>query len=193
MTKLKQREIWPDAELIIARVQQFYGRRPGWVSFTAWVFATFGSECKSFTSTRNVLADTTITETGNLRQWMWQSCTQFGYFQIAPTEGFSVRPLELDLAYNLELCDAAFGDGFRPDIEGTNARYGGLGLAGTRIYPHSTLIQPPFTGRHAHLPAERERGPMDGSGRRELDREPLHRRGGDRGHEPLRRPCGVEP
>lgn len=47
----------------------------------------------------------------NFRQWMWQSCTEFGWFQTAnyqTSEGTS-RSLSVDLAYHERLCQRLFG------------------------------------------------------------------------------------
>ncbi|KAA6390203.1 MAG: putative Thymus-specific serine protease [Streblomastix strix] len=77
----------------------------------------------------------------NHRQWMYQSCNEFGYFQIAPTEGPSVRSKRLTVQYHRELCGSIFGDRstndptvFIPNVNETNEFYGGKSeLAGTNI------------------------------------------------------------
>jgi pimeloyl-ACP methyl ester carboxylesterase len=42
------------------------------------------------------------------RLWWYQTCTQLGYFQVAPPFG-SLRPAAVDLRYHLRHCQAVFG------------------------------------------------------------------------------------
>ncbi len=44
----------------------------------------------------------------NMRQWMWQSCREFGWFQVANTNGVSSRSSQIDLAYHEEVCQRLY-------------------------------------------------------------------------------------
>jgi Serine carboxypeptidase S28 len=45
----------------------------------------------------------------NMRQWLWQSCSQFGWFQVANGKGLSAsRSSQIDLKYHEEICDRLF-------------------------------------------------------------------------------------
>lgn len=46
-----------------------------------------------------------VTPEDNMRQWMWQSCREFGWFQVANGVGAeSSRSSKIDLAYHDEVC-----------------------------------------------------------------------------------------
>jgi hypothetical protein len=46
-----------------------------------------------------------VTPEDNMRQWMWQSCREFGWFQVANGKGLdSSRSSKVDLAYHNEIC-----------------------------------------------------------------------------------------
>jgi hypothetical protein len=50
-------------------------------------------------------------ETGpsdNMRQWMWQSCREFGWFQVANTNGLTSRSSQIDIPYHQEVCSRLF-------------------------------------------------------------------------------------
>jgi pimeloyl-ACP methyl ester carboxylesterase len=50
-----------------------------------------------------------VTPNDNLRQWMWQSCTQFGWFQVANGNGQnSARSERVDLPYHNEVCQRLY-------------------------------------------------------------------------------------
>ena len=71
------------------------------------------------------------------RQWMYQSCTEFGYYQTAngnPAE--SARSSRIDLPYHNEACNRLFGLKTQVDADRTNRDfYSGLFSSGTnRIY-----------------------------------------------------------
>lgn len=44
-----------------------------------------------------------VTPDDNMRQWLWQSCRQFGWFQVASGKG-AARSAQIDLAYHEEIC-----------------------------------------------------------------------------------------
>ncbi len=57
---------------------------------------------------------------GDDRSWWWQTCTEFGWFQVAPAKN-SIRSARINLAYHLNACYIIFGvDGMMPDVNGTN-------------------------------------------------------------------------
>ena len=71
------------------------------------------------------------------RQWMYQSCTEFGYYQTAnrnPAE--SARSARIDLPYHNDACNRLFGLKTQVDADRTNRDfYAGLFNGGTsRIY-----------------------------------------------------------
>jgi hypothetical protein len=68
----------------------------------------------------------------NMRQWLWQSCTEFGYWQTAPPLGQpSLRSRLIDERWHLEkICQGLFGfpAGYTVPIEKTNQMYGSLAI-----------------------------------------------------------------
>eukprot|EP00698_Gefionella_okellyi_P009139 TRINITY_DN2299_c0_g1_i2.p1 TRINITY_DN2299_c0_g1~~TRINITY_DN2299_c0_g1_i2.p1 ORF type:complete len:340 (-),score=80.75 TRINITY_DN2299_c0_g1_i2:21-1040(-) len=83
-------------------------------------------DLESFTSTEIVQAD-------NMRQWMYQSCTEFGYWQTAPAQN-SLRSDLITVAWHRSVCAKLFGMTLIPDTTATNLRYGGNNTAGTNIF-----------------------------------------------------------
>lgn len=51
-----------------------------------------------------------VTADDNMRQWLWQSCSEFGWFQVANGKGVnSSRSSQIDLKYHEEICDRLYG------------------------------------------------------------------------------------
>ncbi len=52
----------------------------------------------------------TVTPDDNMRQWMWQSCREFGWFQVANGTGPTTsRSAQIDLAYHEDVCQRMYG------------------------------------------------------------------------------------
>uniref|UniRef100_A0A0S1MJB1 Extracellular serine carboxypeptidase n=1 Tax=Phakopsora pachyrhizi TaxID=170000 RepID=A0A0S1MJB1_PHAPC len=71
------------------------------------------------------------------RPWMWQVCTEWGFFQNSPPEEFeSIRLISkfIDLHYNSKICRLAFGKSVPnlPKVEQIN-KYGDFGLNHSRL------------------------------------------------------------
>eukprot|EP01094_Clydonella_sp_ATCC50884_P020137 TRINITY_DN4116_c0_g1_i4.p1 TRINITY_DN4116_c0_g1~~TRINITY_DN4116_c0_g1_i4.p1 ORF type:complete len:210 (-),score=44.84 TRINITY_DN4116_c0_g1_i4:298-927(-) len=100
--------------------------------------------------------NTSMSEDNMMRQWMYQSCVEFGYFQTAPVE-MPLRSRRVDLAYHLEVCARLFSAPLRPDTAEINISRGGKGIGGTQILFTNGLADPwkelsilddaPFDGR----------------------------------------------
>lgn len=53
---------------------------------------------------------TDVTAEDNMRQWMWQSCREFGWFQVANGKGKDTsRSSKIDLPYHNEVCKRLYG------------------------------------------------------------------------------------
>ncbi|XP_056420864.1 putative serine protease K12H4.7 isoform X1 [Hyla sarda] len=79
------------------------------------------------------------------RQWMYQTCTEFGYFQSSDSisQPFSGFPL----SYHVQQCTDVYGKGFtlpvvNGAVEQTNENYGGLNVQSSRIIFPNGLIDP---------------------------------------------------
>ncbi|GAM21236.1 hypothetical protein SAMD00019534_044110 [Acytostelium subglobosum LB1] len=66
------------------------------------------------------------------RQWWFQTCTEFGYFQNAPATG-SIRSQMVNMTYHRTHCANVFGAPLWPNTQATNDYYGGNQTAGTNI------------------------------------------------------------
>lgn len=80
----------------------------------------------------------------NMRQWSWQSCQEFGFFQSTdasdPNQPFlSMMPLSF---YLKQMCDDAFTPGMRPHVDKTNTDYGSQSINATRIYFVNSGLDP---------------------------------------------------
>lgn len=51
-----------------------------------------------------------VTADDNMRQWLWQSCKQFGWFQVANGNGKDTsRSSQIDLKYHQDICKRLYG------------------------------------------------------------------------------------
>lgn len=80
------------------------------------------------------LKNTTVDENKFDRQWAYQACTSFGWFQT-PYKKAPLRWEGMDLRYWQEYCHEIFGGEF-PDTSNVNAMFGGdsIGRFGSNIY-----------------------------------------------------------
>ena len=79
------------------------------------------------------LADTTIDINKNLRQWTYQYCNEFGFFQT-PNSVEAMRSEVLEINFWPDYCTRIFGTKFQTETDRTNAIYGGLDITGDNIY-----------------------------------------------------------
>lgn len=79
------------------------------------------------------LKNTTAGPQSGDRQWWYQVCTEFAFFQVAPANN-SIRSHLVNTKYHLDLCKNVFGEGMYPEVNITNLCYGGAGIAGSRIF-----------------------------------------------------------
>jgi serine protease 16 len=92
------------------------------------------------------LADPTFPKEGGWRSWLWQTCTEFGFYQTCQVNstcpyGKGWHPLSQDL----EICQVAFGVSSRvvaSAVQDTNDEYGGWKLAGSRILSVTGDVDP---------------------------------------------------
>jgi hypothetical protein len=107
--------------------------------FLAQLFTKLSTNCVDFTTTIDALQNTTIDENSNQRQWYYQSCAEFGFFQTAPAVN-SLRSTRINLDFHLQQCLDAYGLPMVPNTAYTNAYYGGNQPAGTRVvFPNGSL------------------------------------------------------
>ena len=88
------------------------------------------------------LGNTTYDINLNLRQWTYQYCTEFGWFQV-PYQGNYTRSPALNLTFWPEYCRRTFGQDLPyPAVEETNAEFGGLNNQGKNIYFFNAIEDP---------------------------------------------------
>lgn len=72
-----------------------------------------------------VAAETSVAKIGSagtMRQWLYQTCSEYGYFQITePVAG--IGPLTKDASSKLVMCEKLFGIRSLPNTDAFNARY----------------------------------------------------------------------
>lgn len=77
------------------------------------------------------------------RQWTYQTCNEFGYFQTTSSQSSPFKALTyLTLKYSQDICNDAFGISVDPQTNYMNARYGGLTIGGKRIFFTNGNIDP---------------------------------------------------
>ncbi|OCT80961.1 putative serine protease K12H4.7 isoform X1 [Xenopus laevis] len=79
------------------------------------------------------------------RQWMYQTCTEFGFFQSTDS---AAQPFSgIPLSYHVQQCSDIFGPEYNLSmvtdaVQQTNEYYGGLDIKGSRIVFSNGLIDP---------------------------------------------------
>lgn len=83
-----------------------------------------------------LLQDETIDINSSARNWTYQYCSQFGWFQT-PNKEHPMRSSRLGLSYWTEMCQRVFGDDFptkAPNFSQVNLNFGGLNNKGHNIF-----------------------------------------------------------
>eukprot|EP00026_Physarum_polycephalum_P007046 Phypoly_transcript_07099.p1 GENE.Phypoly_transcript_07099~~Phypoly_transcript_07099.p1 ORF type:complete len:552 (+),score=74.05 Phypoly_transcript_07099:32-1657(+) len=94
-----------------------------YVNFVTKLFADTGKPCISFDISS--FTNETVDPTEMMRQWMWQSCDELGYFQTAPAQNSLRSPL-VTADWHLQVCRTLFNNATSgPRIAWTNSYYGG--------------------------------------------------------------------
>lgn len=77
------------------------------------------------------------------RQWTYQTCTEFGYFQTTNSEKSHLFSNTMPLEYFTEMCSSLFGlgsDEVSKAVDATNTFYGGKNVSGTNIiFPNGSI------------------------------------------------------
>jgi hypothetical protein len=79
------------------------------------------------------MASLVPSKSGNGRSWWYQTCTEVGWWQIAPQVN-SIRSKRIDLAWHRGVCNQLFGMTTDPDTNATNVYYGGTNIVSSNIY-----------------------------------------------------------
>ena len=77
-----------------------------------------------------------------MRQWTWQYCTEFAWFQV-PNAQHPMRSALINLAYCVPMCQAIFGKEIGdPKVDFYVQKYGGLDITGTNIVFANAIEDP---------------------------------------------------
>ena len=80
-----------------------------------------------------LLSDTTIDINSSLRQWTYQYCNEFGFFQV-PNDQQPMRSHFISYDFWPDYCSRVFGRKIDTKSEWTNKHYGGLDIEGDNIF-----------------------------------------------------------
>lgn len=119
-----------------------------YVTFFSNLLTLTQTTCESFSTWDVALQNVSNAPSLNQRQWYYQSCAEFGYFQTAP----AVKPLRssrITLQYHLDLCQRVFSVNgtdlavpLYPMIDSTQTLNGGMSPHGTNIFFTNGDIDP---------------------------------------------------
>ena len=92
---------------------------------------------------RKLLTNVTYDIDKNMRQWTWQVCTEFGWFQV-PNIQHPMRSNLIGPEYWSPFCKAVFGAAYAcdPIVEWYNQYYGGLDITGENIIFANAIEDP---------------------------------------------------
>lgn len=79
------------------------------------------------------LRNTAASEEKSARAWLYQTCSELGWFQVAPAEN-PMRSANLTLSYFRAHCADVFGRPLWPDVDAGNRNTGGRGIRATNLY-----------------------------------------------------------
>ncbi len=102
-------------------------------SYARFLFHFTNTTCVDWSL--STFTSTTPDATNYMRQWIWQTCTELGYFQTAPAQK-PLRSPNITVEYHLDVCMRLFGfDAPRmPVVERINEDYGGASnFTGTNV------------------------------------------------------------
>lgn len=114
----------------------------------ARVFRSFGARYDDFEdgdcndihwAEQEASANLTLPYAG-ARTWMWQTCTEFGWYQTF--DNVNVFSKLVDLDYYHRACDTMFPGGFRPNTARVLYNYGGLKPEGSKIVSIAGIADP---------------------------------------------------
>ena len=81
----------------------------------------------------NYLSNTAIDINDSSRQWTYQYCSEFGFFQT-PNDEHPMRSTALDMSYWPDYCQRVFGADIPTKTDATNKHYGALDITGDNIF-----------------------------------------------------------
>ncbi|XP_043926183.1 putative serine protease K12H4.7 [Protopterus annectens] len=126
----------------------------GYIAVSNLMLATFGLKCLD-ASYKKFLEDMTNVSwdgpaAGGERQWIYQTCTEFGFYQStdSPNQPFTGFPLK----YHLQQCLDVYGAEFdcitvTNAVQQTNENYGGYSIKSSRIvFPNGNIDPWHFLG-----------------------------------------------
>lgn len=96
----------------------------------------------SANATVDVLRETVFDGTSSARQWFYQTCNEFGYFQTATSARSPFHALSAVTEHNVgaEICKRVFHIEAAPDVDGTNLDYGALAITVENVtFPSGTI------------------------------------------------------
>jgi len=146
-----------------------------YINYAHYALDFMGNTCSDW-DISSFTNETNTNPNANMRQWMWQSCNEFGYFQVAPAEN-SLRSTQITIEWHLQVCQHLFNSPMNPKVDWTNSYYGGQKLVTSNTVftngdqdPWSTLSVMKDLGNsvpsiimqgEAHCPNWRQASPRD--------------------------------
>ncbi|KAL0248201.1 hypothetical protein GEMRC1_003437 [Eukaryota sp. GEM-RC1] len=98
--------------------------------FTEWLFDFLQTDPVSWTMSSHTSTKKDVND--GTRQWIHQSCQEFGYWQVADPKD-PLRSKKIDIKFHRDLCKQLYGYDFVPNTSETNMAYGALDFAGTNV------------------------------------------------------------
>ena len=96
----------------------------GYAEFTREIFKSWGINALSMFAVGGMSEDPRDYPEVGIRQWFYQSCTEFGFWQNAAEDPLkSVRSKRINPAYHRSLCQRLFGFTDQLDVQKTNQKY----------------------------------------------------------------------
>ena len=115
-----------------------------YIRYVSELFHRLNTNCVDFSMAEQSLMNTDTSPQYNQRQWYYQSCKEFGYFQSSPPAPHkSLRSSRLTVEWHIQLCNKVFqSNSMPPAIAYTNQYYMGNKPTGSYVTYVNGLIDP---------------------------------------------------
>lgn len=127
-----------DIARMCAMVENASAPIDGFAAFVKF-YANFTAQSCISSNYKKYIADMQASSAG--RSWYWQTCTEYGYYQTGEHKA-QPFPAAISLPFFLKGCTDIFGVDVRPNIDFTNAYYGGRNFRGTNVFFPKGSVDP---------------------------------------------------
>ncbi|KAL0222320.1 hypothetical protein RCL1_002174 [Eukaryota sp. TZLM3-RCL] len=111
----------------------------GLIDYSTWLFDLLKTDPHEWSMTFHTSEEKEV-QNGH-RQWLYQSCREFGYWQTYDKEN-PLRSKRINIDYHRNVCKVLYKRAFIPDTDDTNMAFGEYKFAGTNVAFSNGALDP---------------------------------------------------